>query len=220
MKKLLGVIVLLLLVAAGGIWYFTAFHLDNMVRDRIQQVATRSLGTAVTVGSVTTDIKGGSMTIGDITIANPPGFRNPNALTLRGIEAAIDYATLEVRHLVIEKPEIVIEEVDGETNVQRLLAAIERDPAPEPPGQAEEPVTIVIHHFRMNASRAAFESASLEHYSDVKIDAVELSNLRGTPMDVGRRIGREVLEEAVEAAAIELLKAKAAEKLGELFNRD
>ena len=220
MKKLLGVIVLLLVVVGGGIWYFTTFHLDNMVRDRIQQVASRSLGTAVTVGSVKTDIRGGSMTIADITVANPPGFRNPNAFTLRGIDATIDYSTLEVRHLIVEKPEIVIEEVDGETNVQRLLSAVEREPEPAPQGAEADLPDIVIHHFRMNGSRAAFESASLEHYSDVKIDAIEMHDLRGPPMKVARQIAREVLEEAVKAAAIELLKAKAAEQLGELFNRD
>jgi len=219
MKKLFGIILLLLLIAGGGVWYFTAFHLDNMVRDQIQQVASRTLGTRVSVGSVATDLRAGSLTIGDITVANPSGFRNPNAFTLRGIEAAIDYGTLEIRRLVIEQPEIVIEEADGETNVQRLLSAVEREPDPEPAGEGQPPI-LVIHHFRMNASRAAFESASLDHYSDVRIDAVELRELRGTPQQVGRRIAREVLDEVVTAAALEMLKATAAEKLQELFNRD
>ena len=220
MKKLIGVLLLLLLIAGGAMWYFVAFRLDGVIREQIEQVAARSLGTDVRVGSVVTDLKNGSLTISDIEVANPPGFRNPNALTLRGIEAAVDFGTREVRRVVIENPEIVIEEIDGETNVARLLGAAERDVAPPPGDGAAEPPVIVIHHFRMNSSRAALESTSMDLFTDLRVDSVELSEIRGTPQEVGQEIAREVLEQAVKSAAIELMKAKAARKLEKLFNRD
>ena len=226
MKKVLGVILLIALVAGVGVWYFVSFHLDNMIRQRIEQVAGRSLDTRVSVGTVVTDIRNGSLTISDIVVANPPGFRNPNALTLKGIEAAIDYDTLDIRRLVIEQPEVVIEEIDEVTNVALLLEAVENEPAPTPAEEAGEPV-LVIHHFRMNASRAAFESASLERYTDFELDAVELRDVRGTPREVGQQIARGILEEAVSAAALQMLKEaasekidEAAKKLEEIFRRD
>lgn len=227
MKKLLVVVLLLVVIAGAGAWYFVTFHLDNMIRQQIVQVAERSLKTRVHVGSVRTDLRKGTLTIEDITVANPPGFRNPNALALRGIEATVDYETREILRLVIENPEITIEERDDELNVAMLLSAAETETAPEPETGGSPPPQLVIHHFRMNSSRAAFESASLEHYSDVRVDAVELRDIRGTPQEVGEQILRGVLDEVVTAAAVELLTAKASEKideaakkLEEFFKRD
>ena len=100
MKKLIGVLLLLLLIAGGAVWYFLAFRLDGAIRQQIEEVAEQSLGTDVRVGAVRTDLKTGSLTISDIEVANPPGYRNPNAFTLRGIEAVVNYQTLEIRRII------------------------------------------------------------------------------------------------------------------------
>lgn len=72
----------------------------------------------------------------------------------------------------------------------------------------------------MNESRAAFESESMNRYSDLKIGAVELSNIEGTPAEVASAIANEVVSEVVSAAAVELLKAKASDKLNDILGRD
>ena len=232
MKKLLIVLLIVLLLAAGGAWYFLSFHLDGVIENRLEQAATQSLGTRVSVGSVRTNIRDGSLEISEITVANPPGYRNPSAFSLNNIEAAVDYGSLEVRRVVIDNPEIVIEEIGGQTNFERMLEELERSGGKDQPADpaASEPV-IVIRHFRMNESRAAFESESLDRYTDVEIDAVELNDIRGTPTEVARIIAAEVLNEIATDAATELLKAQArkkfddveekvGEKLKELFGED
>ena len=60
----------------------------------------------------------------------------------------------------------------------------------------------------------------MELYSDLRVDTIELREIRGTPQEVSQAIAREVLEETAKSAAIELMKAKAAQKLDQLFNRD
>jgi len=92
----------------------------------------------------------------------------------------------------------------------RVLESASSEPADS--GQSE-PV-IVVRHFRMNESRAAFESESLNRYSDLEVDAVELNDLRGTPTEVAKVIAAEVLNEVVSEAAVELVKAQAAKKYG------
>ena len=179
------------------------------------------MGTAVTVGSVVTDLKNGSLSISAITVANPPGYSNENAFSLRGIEAAVDYDTFDIKRVVIDKPEIVIEERNGATNFTELLANMEQAPTePAPAEDGKPPPTLVVHSFRMNETRAAFESKSMDRYSDLKIDAVELKNLKGTPSEVGSAIVHEIVEEVVSEAATELLKAKASEKIDSIFGRD
>ena len=221
MKKALVVILAVLVVAGGAAWFFTAFKLDGVIKKEIEKAGTASFGTPVSVGSLKTDLKNGLLTISGITVANPSGYNNENAFTLRGIEAAVDYETLEIKRVIIDQPEIVVEEKNGESNFTELLAHMERQSTePEPGPDDEPPPVIVIHHFRMNKSRAAFESESFEHYSDLKIDEVELKNVRGTPTEVANLIATEIAEEVTAAAAMELLKAKASEKMDEIFGRD
>lgn len=219
MKKVLVVLLVLLLLAAGGAWYFVTYRMDAMIEKQIELAGSSTLGTRVSVGTVKTSIKDGSLTISEVTVANPPGFRNTNAFTLNGIEAAVDYSNLEIRRVVIENPEIVIEEMGGETNFSRMMAELERSeskPASTAPeaGSSEQPV-ITIHHFRMNESRAAFESESLDSYANIKVDAVELNNLKGTPDEVGKQIAEKILKEITQEAAVELLKAQAKKHLGD-----
>ncbi len=223
MKKAISILLVLLLVVGVGIWYFVSFRMDSMIASNIETRASASLGTQVTVGTVKTDIKGGSLTISNITIANPPGFKNKNAFSLNDIEAAIDYSNYDIKHLVIDKPEIVIEELGGETNFSRILAGIEKqdsEPEPDPAADGKEEPIIVIHHFRMNDSRASFESESLDKYSNLEIDAIELSNLKGTPSELSEIIFKKIINEITKEAAIELLKAKASEKIDSFFGKD
>ena len=225
MKKSIVILIALILLVGGGAWYFTAFHMDSMIEQKIETMASASLGTRVSVGGVKTDIKGGSLTISNITIANPPGYNNENAFSLNGIEAAVDYANFDIKRVVIDKPEIVVEEKGGKTNFDQILAGMEKQgsapPAEsEPSADGQEEQIIVIRHFRMNGSRASFESESLDHYSDLKVGAVELSNLKGTHSEISKVITNEIIKEITQAAAIELVKAKASEKLDDLLGRN
>ncbi len=225
MKKAISILLVLLLVVGGGVWYFVSFRMDSMIASNIETRASASLGTQVTVGTVKTDIKGGSLTISNITIANPPGFKNKNAFSLNDIEAAIDYANYDIKRVVIDKPEIVIEELGGETNFSRIKAGIESqgsepESESEPAADGKEDPIIVIHHFRMNDSRASFESESLDQYSNLKIDAIELSNIKGTPSELSKIIFNKIINEVAKEAAIELLKAKASEKIDSIFGKD
>ncbi|MGD8346536.1 MAG: hypothetical protein PVI83_04790 [Lysobacterales bacterium] len=219
MKKILIVLLVLVLLAGGALWYFMTYRMDDFIAQQIEKIGTETLATQVTVGEVVTDLGGGSLTISDITVANPAGFSNPNAFTLRGIEAVVNYQTLEIRRIIVDKPEIVIEERDGATNFTALLAGMERgSDTPEPAEDSAPPPVLTIDLFRMNESRAAFESTTLDRASNITVDEVELTGLRGTPPEVAEAIVREILDEVVAAAALELLKTKATEKLEKIFN--
>jgi hypothetical protein len=227
MKKALSILLVLLFVVGGGVWYFVTFRMDSMIESQIETLASNSLGTQVSVGEVKTDIKGGTLTISNVTIANPPGFNNENAFNLNGIEAAVDYSNYDIKRVVIDEPEIVIEELGGETNFSRMKAGIEKqgsdpdsDSDPDPAADGKEEPIIVIRHFRMNESRGSFESESLDTYSNLKIDAIELSNIKGTPSEVTNLIATKIINEIAKEAAVELLKAKASEKINSIFGKD
>ena len=232
MKKALILLVGLVVVVGGAAWYFVAFKMDTTIEKTIEKHASASLGTLVSVGDVKSDIKAGSLSISNITIANPPGYKNKNAFSLNDIEAAVDYANFDIKRIVINNPEIVIEEMGGKTNFDQILAAVnqagsssEAD-ADAKPGQAaeaeeaEEEQIYVIRNFRMNESRASFESESLDRYSNLEVDAIEIRDIKGTRSEVSKIIASEVISEITKEAATEMLKAKASEKISEIFGKD
>jgi len=217
MKKFLTFLLLVIVVVGGVAWYFTTYRMDSIIEHKVEQAGAAALGLPVSMGSVKTNIRDGSLQITDIVVPNPSGFRNKTAFTLKGIEAAVDYSTWDIKRVYINEPDIVIEEKDGKTNFDVMLERLNQgEEVPvDANGNGPEPV-ITIHHFRMNESRAAFESESLDRYSDVEIDAVELKNLKGTPSEVASIIASQVLKEITKEAATEMLKAQASKKYDEV----
>ena len=231
MKKALILLVGLVVVVGGAAWYFVAFKMDATIEKTIEKHASASLGTLVSVGDVKSDIKAGSLSISNITIANPPGYKNKNAFSLNDIEAAVDYANFDIKRIVINNPEIVIEEMGGKTNFDQILAAVNQagssseaeadaDAEPGQAAEAEEEQIYVIRSFRMNESRASFESESLDRYSNLEVDAIEIRDIKGTRSEVSKIIASEVISEITKEAATEMLKAKASEKISEIFGKD
>lgn len=217
MKKLFLTLGLIMLVGAGLAWYFVNVRMDSMIESRLERTATASLGSHVEVGGVETDLRNGTLTVREISVANPPGYKNPYAMRFNGVEAAVDYETMEIRRVVIDQPEFLIEELNGNTNFQQMLDALEAgEPVVAPADPARPEPEITIRHFRIDGARAGFESASLDRYTDLKVDAIEMNDLKGTPTELANEIGRKVLKELSSEAAMALLEAQARNKMGEL----
>lgn len=223
MKKLFLTLGAIVLVAIAGALYFINYRLDGVVETQIERAASMALGTAVEVGGVQTNLRDGTLKITEISVANPPGYDNQFAVRLHDLDAAVDYSSREIKHVVIENPEFIIEERDGSTNFERILQALEAGnettpgataggEADDSGAQGSEPV-ISIKHFRINETRAVFESRSLDRYTDVEVDAIEMDNLRGTPAELADQIAREVIGELSSEAATEVLKAQAKKQL-------
>lgn len=226
MRKVFFTLGAIVLVSVGAAFYFIAYRMDSVIESRIERAASVALGSAVEVGGVHTDLRKGTLTIDEISVANPPGFESPYAVRLNALEAAVDYDGLEIRQVEIEDPEFIIEEIGGETNFDRMLQALdagrgpvsggsdESSPGAGSPGEGSKPEpVIVVRHFRINDTRAVFDSRSLGTVGDVKIDAIEMNDLRGTPSELAEEIGREVLDELSSEAAQELLKGQAKRQL-------
>jgi hypothetical protein len=205
---------LIVLVAAGAAWYFVAYRLDSVLESRIERAATQAMGSRVEVGGVSTDIRGGTLRIDHVSVANPPGFENPYAVKLNGVEAALDYDTLEIKRIIIDHPEFVIEERDRETNFGQMMKEIEQQAPPAETAGKPEP-EIVIRHFRIDKTRAVVESHSFDRFTDIGVDAIELNDLRGTPSELARIIAREVISELSSEAAAAMLEAEARKRLGD-----
>jgi hypothetical protein len=219
-RKLFITLGLIMLVGAGFAWYFVNARMDSMIESRLERAATVSLGNHVEVGGVETNLRKGTLTVREISVANPPGYKNPYAMRFNGVEAAVDYDNLEIKQMVIDQPEFLIEELGGTTNIQQMLDAMESGESVIPAADPSRPEPeIVIRHFRIDQARAGFESSSLDRYTELQVDAIEMRDLKGTPTELANQIGKEVLEQLKSKAAKALLEAQARKKADDLSDQ-
>ena len=128
-RVFLGLI--LFIVVAVGVAYFT---LGAAAKAGIEYAGEFALRTPVRVASVTLSPLNGNGSIRGLTIANPEGYSEGNALALGAIELELDVASsftdvIEIDLLRIAQPEINYERKLRSDNLRALLANLPSDDA-------------------------------------------------------------------------------------------
>ena len=102
MKKVLigaGTLLVLLIVAVTYVWT----NLDSIVKDTIQTYGSQATKTAVRVDTVKLELTDGKAQIKGLTVANPPGFTDPNIFSLGEISTKIDINTINQNPIIIDE---------------------------------------------------------------------------------------------------------------------
>ena len=143
-------VVVVLLVAAGVVVYL---GLDRFLKRTVESESTRSLKLATTLDSARLSLLGGKLKLNELRIASPHGFSAPHMHELGGIDVSVRYGELgkkpiHVQSLVIDRPQLVIEQSNGALNFKKAMDAL-------PPGQSssDEPIRMVIDELRMEQAR-------------------------------------------------------------------
>ena len=113
--KLAGVVILVLLVAAGAALYYSQSRVSSLVETALgiesgaEELLTRAVGTEVTIESIDVALGDGELTILGLTVANPAGFHTPHALEADEVRVSMELAslledTVVVREIAVEKP--------------------------------------------------------------------------------------------------------------------
>lgn len=102
MKKAAIAVVVVLILAAGGVaWYFL-HNLDSIARAAIERYGTRAYRTAVHVQRVHIGLKNGAGAVYGLTIANPKGFKTRTAFSLKEISFKLDLSSLGRDVLILD----------------------------------------------------------------------------------------------------------------------
>ena len=90
MKKVFIGLAVIAIVLGALLWWLGA-NLDGIVKKAIEDVGADVTQTSVDVSGVGIKLLDGKATISGLSVANPPGFSNPNIFTLgNSISGAID----------------------------------------------------------------------------------------------------------------------------------
>src|SRR5690606_24748899 len=174
---------------------------------------TAQLSLATTLGDADVSIFGGSLTLDDLAIANPDGYKSPVLFELGQVNVGVNYGDLmdnpvRVRDININSPRLVIErsaEGLANINLRDLMARLDTS--------SEEPTTkLLIDKLTVTGTNVVIRPniEGLDEEYSVTIPDVTLTEI-GTADEAqnGAEIGRVVTEVAMalarEAAASEEL---------------
>jgi hypothetical protein len=203
---------LVLLVVAFGL------GLDHLVAEAIRRGATYATGVETTLGSADISLRGGSLELSELRIANPEGFTDDLFLGLGRARLALETGslfdeTIEVAELSLAGIEANLERKEGRTNYDVILDHLAQlggpaEPAAQPPpAEAEGPRrTLHVELIRLSDLRARVRThlAGLPQSMSVTISEVTIEDFRsdGTTTEIVAQLTRAVIQ-AVLGAVVE-----------------
>jgi len=208
-KVLLGLVIVLLLVVAGAVW-FVYTNLDSLVADVIEREGSAATETDVTVGSVSIDLGAGSAGISRLAVANPEGFSAGAAIALGDFTIELDPLAVTADPLVIERiavdgARLLVEQQGTRNNLRTILASLERRASAEPEPEAEGR-KFVIKRFELANAGTTLRVPELGEERSFELPQVVLTDIGratngATAAAVAEQVLRPVIETALEQAA-------------------
>ncbi|MGQ8364809.1 hypothetical protein [Glaciecola sp. 1036] len=242
MKKVLIILLVIIAVVAGGVWYALS-NAGDIIKTQIEQQGSKFLGTQVSVFNVDLALSEGRLTINDIDVENPQGFSDEDAFSLEAITLDIGNVTSEpyrVQSLTVNAPEILYElDAAGKGNLivlkDNLAANLTASGDTPPPSESKiNPLVIVEEVIISNAKLTLnFEAVPTGEYEiEKKVYEVTLPTFsagavgepNGLPADqVGAAVAKAMLDNAIAKAkqeAKDRLKNAAKDKIQEKVDEE
>ena len=220
MKKiiLLGIAVLLAVIAATVFLVFK--NLDTIVKSVIEKAGTHVAGTKVSVGNVDLSLSTGEATINKLKIANPSGFSGKPMVFCDKINAQVNYKDAAIKKIIIDNPVFNFEAKGLDSNFQQVQKHIkslskEKTEEPKTAPKGKEETVLQIDLLKITNSKVSFTSDKLKTARQLDIKSIELTQLKGTPAQIGIQIMGQIVSEIIQEVAGKMVKGKLTEKLGQ-----
>lgn len=222
MKKALVGIVILLLIVAGGVYYFVS-NLDYLVKAAIEKYGSQVTQTAVRVDRVKIDLTQGASGIYGLTVANPRGFDARHAFSLGETSVKIDLKSLRDEIIVIETVTVRAPKVDYEMNAARegslnklydnIAKSLPARESGKDDAAAAGPKLIIRKLiFENGAINARLMPLGNKQYS-VKLPSLRMTNLGSPKGATGGELAKEILSRVTRAAQKEVQRQLIDQKL-------
>lgn len=241
MNKLAPLIVTILLLCGGILWFLASGSLNEFIKSQIEINGQKATQQTVKVNNVDIQLTNGSGAIQGLTLANPAHYKYPQAFSLSNIKLDINLASLNnepivIDAIIIEKPEVFVEvKKDGKINIKEIIDAIEQNMPTNSDKQAnrentQEPKLSVdkIVLAGVSLSLDLSDLGNKEHkltLPDINLSSV--GGAQGLPasqlgVEVTKKILSAILKSAKKVQQEQIkdtIKDKAKKKLTDLFNK-
>ncbi len=186
---MLVLLIVLAIATAVGVAYYTASKLDGYVKRSIENYATQSLGTKVTVGEVNLSLRQTQATIRNLEVANPPGFDGANAfkagtieIVLNPKESKLDFVVID--RVLLNRPSVryvKTKESDNlsvlQNNAKQYSAANQKEDAQSKTGDSKQP-RILIKQFDIQGADLVYQDMRILGTTvNLKLDDIQIANI-------------------------------------------
>ena len=204
--KLLIAIVVLLVVAAGVLW----FYLDAAAKKALTEGVKYAGGVECKAESVTVSLLDGSAGIRGLAIMNPQGYRESEMFGIASADVEIQTSSLwnkpvHIRKLEIVKPVVRIETGRGGNNISVFLKHVKDTVGGAETPEKDVPTRMIVDRLVLrDATIRIGSSVAGRSVGDIKLPLVELKDIRGEGdrgVTSGELAGMIVLELVRQAAA-------------------
>jgi hypothetical protein len=203
MKVLLKIILAFVIILVVGL--AAAYLGRNAIAGAvIPSVATSTLGVKVDLGSADISLGGPAVTLTQLDVGNPEGFKQPHALTMGLVAVKVDGAGSSTQKIVVD--EILVDKLGvwfvqtGETNnISKILAGMQSgDSKPASGGGSSVEIVIkrmLLTNLEVNASLGGIDSPT------IVLDRIELTNIssKGSSGGLTAELSQKVFETTMQA---------------------
>lgn len=241
MKKVLIVFLVIIAVIAGVIWYGIG-NAGALIKEQMETQGSKYLAIPVSVSNVDLSLSDAKLSIQGLSVKNPSGFSDNNAVSLDAVTVDLGGATQEpyvIQEVSVNSP-IILYEVDSSGNgnllklKDNLMKNLPKSDTPAEPQQGGANPLVVVENVTVSKVKLMLNFEQLDTGGipvDKKQYEVELPTFNagsvgkpnGLPADqVGMEIVNKMLDNIIAKAkeeaknqAKDALKQKAKEKLDE-----
>lgn len=218
MKKIvLGVIVVLILVVGGAIYYGLS-NLDALVKAAIEKYGSQTTQTAVRVEKVQIKLAEGDGAIYGLTVANPKGFIQEQAFSLGEIGLGIDLQSLKeepyvINRITVRAPQVFVEVNEkNKTNLNELKNNLPasgktaKEGGEQSAGTGGKEPRLIIRQLTFEQGQITAKVTPLKKDYDLKLPAINMANLGGSKGATPTELSKEILKRLTDAATAEIKK--------------
>lgn len=222
MKKVLTGLLVLIVVIAGGLFFF-ASRLDGIVAGIIEEQGSAATQTPVRVGGVSVDLADAAGSISRLTVGNPEEF-DGNAIEMEGFSIRLDPSTLTDDTIVVRSVEVTGARLNviqkGSVNNLRVLSENLRRLSGESAADESGGRKIVVDRFTLDGASASvdlpdFDERRLVQLPTIVVRDVGRASNGATAAEVARQILRPVVERALESAVAQSVQDRVREGIND-----
>ena len=211
MKKVVGTVVIIIVVALVAVLVTAYFTMGKIVRTGIEVIGPDATGVTVNVENVDVSLLGGSVGIDRFVMGNPPGFSADKSFSVNTFDVAVDISSVlsdvvVVKNILIDGAHITWEGFTGDNhkkimqNIDAYAARFEKEGAPQETKEEGAPAKkVIINDFVLRNSALDFVVA------DKKIATIPVPDLHLT--DIGKKTGGETVGEAIKQTYRQIIAA-------------
>ncbi len=175
MKKiiygLLGFILLLVLVAAGGIYFYG----NTAVKSAIEGPGSDIVGAQLSVNRINLSILGGGLGVNGLALRNPAGYSTPDAFKMKDIDVSVDRDSLFtdqilIHSIVLSSPEMTFEKGPGGNNMKVIKENLDKAAKERAPSeQSQSDIRVKIEELVISDARVNYISGPGAEAKIIKI---------------------------------------------------